>query len=97
MYAVGEAACVSVHGANRLGGNSLLDLIVFGRAAGIHIENILRQGVSFRDATEGDLDHAVARLDRWDDSSGGEAVDDLKKELQNTMQINFGVFRPNPT
>ena len=93
LYAVGEAACVSVHGANRLGGNSLLDLIVFGRAAGIHIENILRQGVSFRDATEGDLDDAVARLDRWDNSSGGEAVDDLKKELQNTMQINFGVFR----
>ena len=93
LYAVGEAACVSVHGANRLGGNSLLDLIVFGRAAGLHIENILRQGVSFRDAADSDLDQAALRLRRWDDSSGGEAVNELKKELQNTMQINFGVFR----
>ena len=93
LYAVGEAACVSVHGANRLGGNSLLDLIVFGRAAGLHIENILRQGVSFRDAADSDLDQATARLQRWDNSSGGEGVNELKKELQNTMQINFGVFR----
>ena len=66
---------------------------MFGRAAGLHIENILRQGVSFRDAADSDLDQAALRLRRWDDSSGGEAVNELKKELQNTMQINFGVFR----
>ena len=93
LYAAGEAACVSVHGANRLGGNSLLDLVVFGRAAGIHIEEVMRQGVSYRDAADSDIEHSLARLNRWDDSSSGESVSDLKKELQTTMQNSFGVFR----
>ncbi|MEM7220988.1 MAG: succinate dehydrogenase flavoprotein subunit [Pseudomonadota bacterium] len=93
LYAAGEAACVSVHGANRLGGNSLLDLVVFGRAAGLHIEEVMRQGVSYRDASESDVDAALARLARWDESSSGESVAGLRKELQNTMQLNFGVFR----
>ena len=93
LYAVGEAACVSVHGANRLGGNSLLDLIVFGRAAGVHIEEVMRQGVSYRGASDSDLEAAGARLARWEASSGGEGVAALRKELQNVMQINFGVFR----
>ncbi len=93
LYAVGEVACVSVHGANRLGGNSLLDLVVFGRATGIHIEEVMRQGVSYREASEDDLDRATARLSRWDQSSTGEGVAELKRELQNTMQVNFGVFR----
>ena len=93
LYAVGEAACVSVHGANRLGGNSLLDLIVFGRAAGVHIEEVMRQGVSYRAASESDLESAGARLARWEASTGGEGVAALRKELQNVMQINFGVFR----
>ena len=93
LYAAGEAACVSVHGANRLGGNSLLDLVVFGRAAGIHIEEVMRQGVSYRDATDSDIEHSLARLNRWDESDSGEAVSDLKKELQTTMQNSFGVFR----
>ena len=93
LYAVGEVACVSVHGANRLGGNSLLDLVVFGRATGIHIEEVMRQGVSYTEPGEDDLDRATARLRRWDDSIGGEGVAELKRELQNTMQVNFGVFR----
>jgi len=93
LYAAGEAACVSVHGANRLGGNSLLDLVVFGRAAGIHIEEVVRQGVSHRQASESDLERALSRLNRWNTSTGGEAVADLKKELQTVMQNNFGVFR----
>ena len=93
LYAVGEAACVSVHGANRLGGNSLLDLVVFGRAAGVHIEEVMRQGVSYRAASESDLEAAGARLARWEGSTGGEGVAALRKELQNVMQINFGVFR----
>jgi succinate dehydrogenase / fumarate reductase flavoprotein subunit len=93
LYAAGEAACVSVHGANRLGGNSLLDLVVFGRAAGIHIEEVVRQGVSHRSASESDIEQAMARLNRWNTSSGGEAVSDLKKELQTVMQNSFGVFR----
>ncbi|MCZ6642453.1 MAG: succinate dehydrogenase flavoprotein subunit [Gammaproteobacteria bacterium] len=93
FYAAGEVACVSVHGANRLGGNSLLDLVVFGRAAGIHIEQVMRQGVSYRDASDSDLEKATARLERWNASSGGESVAALKKELQMVMQNNFGVFR----
>ena len=93
LYAVGEVACVSVHGANRLGGNSLLDLVVFGRATGIHIEEVMRQGVSYTEPGEDDLDRATARLRRWDDSTGGEGVAELKRELQDTMQVNFGVFR----
>ena len=86
-------ACVSVHGANRLGGNSLLDLVVFGRAAGIHIEEVMRQGVGYRDASDEDVDRALARLRRWDESAPGEGVAALKRELQNLMQVNFGVFR----
>ena len=93
LYAAGEAACVSVHGANRLGGNSLLDLIVFGRAAGKHIEEVMRQGVAYREASESDLEASMARLNRWNESSDGESVADLKKELQTVMQNSFGVFR----
>ena len=93
LYAAGEAACVSVHGANRLGGNSLLDLVVFGRAAGMHIEQVMRQGVSHREASESDVEAAMQRLNRWNESSSGESVYDLKKELQTTMQNSFGVFR----
>ena len=93
LYAIGETACVSVHGANRLGGNSLLDLVVFGRAAGIHIEEVMRQGVSYREPSSDDLERALWRLNRWNESTSGEAVADLKRELQNVMQVNFGVFR----
>ncbi len=93
LYAVGEVACVSVHGANRLGGNSLLDLVVFGRAAGLHIEQVLRQGVTYRAASDSDLEGAMARLNRWNSSQKGESVAALKKELQTTMQNSFGVFR----
>lgn len=93
LFAVGEVACVSVHGANRLGGNSLLDLVVFGRAAGKHIETMLRQGVSQRDASESDIEQAMARLDRLNQSSNGESVPQLRSELQGIMQNHFGVFR----
>ena len=62
LYACGEAACVSVHGANRLGGNSLLDLVVFGRAAGIFIEEQLQQGIEYAIASSDDIDLAVGRL-----------------------------------
>jgi succinate dehydrogenase / fumarate reductase flavoprotein subunit len=93
LYAVGECACVSVHGANRLGGNSLLDLVVFGRAAGLHITDALRQGVDSDNASESDIEAALQRVNRWDDSDDGESVASLKKELQQTMQLSFGVFR----
>ena len=93
LYACGEAACVSVHGANRLGGNSLLDLVVFGRAAGIFIENALRSGIDMRDAGASDIEAANARLSRLESAPVGEKVPDLRRELQNIMQNHFGVFR----
>ena len=93
LYAIGEAACVSVHGANRLGGNSLLDLVVFGRAAGMHIEETLRHGVAGREASEADVERATARLARWNESGDGERVSDLRAELQRLMLVNFNVFR----
>jgi len=93
LYACGEAACVSVHGANRLGGNSLLDLVVFGRAAGLHLEEVLRQGVSHREASDSDLEAAQARLAKLNESTGGESVAEVRKALQTCMQNNFGVFR----
>ena len=94
LYAAGEVACVSVHGANRLGGNSLLDLVVFGRAAGLHIEEVLRQGVSYRAASDSDLEVALRRLEpmeRIDESASRSRT--LKTALQTTMQNSFGVFR----
>ncbi len=93
LYAIGEVACVSVHGANRLGGNSLLDLVVFGRAAGIHIRDILSQGVNARDPSESDFERINSRLERWDSSTKGENPAVVKAELQQTMQANFSVFR----
>ncbi len=93
LFAVGEAACVSVHGANRLGGNSLLDLIVFGRAAGKHIEEMLQQGLEQRQASDSDVQFAMSRLARLNESTGGESVPVLRAELQKTMQNHFGVFR----
>ncbi|MFP1678948.1 succinate dehydrogenase flavoprotein subunit [Alloalcanivorax sp. C16-2] len=93
LFAVGEVACVSVHGANRLGGNSLLDLVVFGRAAGLYIEDALRQGMTQYEPSNDDIDAALARVNRWNESKGGESVPALRKELQSTMQNHFGVFR----
>jgi succinate dehydrogenase / fumarate reductase, flavoprotein subunit len=93
LFAVGEAACVSVHGANRLGGNSLIDLIVFGRAAGIQIEKMLRGGLEQRLASESDIESAMSRLQRLSESTSGETVAPLRKELQTIMQNHFGVFR----
>ena len=93
LFAVGEAACVSVHGANRLGGNSLLDLVVFGRAAGKHIENMLSDGIEHRVASDADVEVALARLNRLNESKGGEDVVSLRSELQEVMQNHFGVFR----
>ncbi len=93
LYACGEVACVSVHGANRLGGNSLLDLVVFGRSSGLFIEKALREGIELRDASASDLEASLARLDRLNSSNDGEKVADLRKELQGIMQNHFGVFR----
>src|SRR5690554_5001838 len=93
LFACGEVACVSVHGANRLGGNSLLDLVVFGRASGLYIEQALREGIEQRDASASDVERAMARLNRVNTSNDGESAAVLRKELQTIMQNYFGVFR----
>ncbi|GAB5498306.1 MAG: succinate dehydrogenase flavoprotein subunit [Pseudohongiellaceae bacterium] len=93
LFAVGETACVSVHGANRLGGNSLLDLIVFGRAAGKFLEEHLRNEYGERRASDSDLEQAMTRLNQINSSDSGEPAHLLRKELQDTMQNYFGVFR----
>jgi succinate dehydrogenase / fumarate reductase flavoprotein subunit len=93
LYAAGEVACVSVHGGNRLGGNSLLDLVVFGRSAGIHIEESMKQGVDLKKASTDDIDKALERLNRLNSSTEGEQVAVLKERMQQNMQNNFGVFR----
>ena len=93
LYAAGEVACVSVHGGNRLGGNSLLDLVVFGRSAGIHIEESMKQGIDFKNASNDHIDKALERLNRLNTSTEGEQVAVLKERMQQNMQNNFGVFR----
>ncbi|WP_028108842.1 succinate dehydrogenase flavoprotein subunit [Ferrimonas futtsuensis] len=93
LFAVGEIACVSVHGANRLGGNSLLDLVVFGRAAGKHLGETLAAQTEARDASESDIDASLARLNRWENNQSGEDPNQIRKDLQNCMQLNFSVFR----
>ncbi|MBO9488768.1 succinate dehydrogenase flavoprotein subunit [Endozoicomonas sp. G2_1] len=93
LFAVGEIANVSVHGANRLGGNSLLDLVVFGRAAGNFLGTYLAETQSGRDASSDDLDAAMARFNRWESSDKGEDPVQIRKDLQQCMQLNFSVFR----
>ena len=93
LFAAGEVACVSVHGGNRLGGNSLLDLVVFGRAAGLYIEESMKQGVEMKNASLDDIDKALERLNKLNASTQGEQVSVLKEKMQQNMQNNFGVFR----
>uniref|UniRef100_A0A486XGM5 Succinate dehydrogenase flavoprotein subunit n=1 Tax=Rheinheimera sp. BAL341 TaxID=1708203 RepID=A0A486XGM5_9GAMM len=95
LFACGEIACVSVHGANRLGGNSLLDLVVFGRATGLHLGEALAATSEARAASQSDLDAALSRTQRWEDTKPGQGEDpvQIKKDLQKCMQLNFSVFR----
>ena len=97
LYAAGECACVSVHGANRLGANSLLDIVVFGRAAGMHMEAALQQGVDAVSVSESDIDKAMSRLQSWKTRSGSETVANIRSTLQKVMQEDFGVFRKQDT
>ena len=93
LFAAGEAACVSVHGANRLGGNSLLDLVVFGRATGMFIQKDLKSGGGVQPADKDDINNALHRLNALNNSESGYETADVKKELQQCMQNYFGVFR----
>ena len=93
LFAAGEAACVSVHGANRLGGNSLLDLVVFGRATGMFIQEEIKSGGGVKSANVDDIDGALDRLNKLNESNSGYDTSQVKKQLQDCMQSYFGVFR----
>jgi succinate dehydrogenase / fumarate reductase flavoprotein subunit len=93
LFAAGEAACVSVHGANRLGGNSLLDLVVFGRATGKFIQEELKSGGGVSSASKEDINNSLERLNYLNESKSGYETADVKRELQECMQNYFGVFR----
>lgn len=93
LYAVGECACVSVHGANRLGGNSLLDILVFGRAAANHITGFLKENRYHRPLNEESVEQALTRLNRWDQACEGEQADRVREDLKRVMEEHCGVFR----
>ncbi|HIG21379.1 succinate dehydrogenase flavoprotein subunit [Henriciella sp.] len=93
LMAVGEAACVSVHGANRLGSNSLIDLVVFGRAAGLRCGATLEAGASQPEVRNSQTDAHLARFDRIRNASGDQPVARLRADMQKSMQDNCAVFR----
>jgi succinate dehydrogenase / fumarate reductase flavoprotein subunit len=97
LYAVGEAACVSVHGANRLGSNSLIDLVVFGRAAGHRLGETLKAGAPLPAVPKGAEDLALARLDRFRFASGASPTSEIRNRMQRTMQSDCAVFRTSAT
>jgi succinate dehydrogenase / fumarate reductase flavoprotein subunit len=93
LQAIGEAACVSVHGANRLGSNSLLDLVVFGRAAGHFAADTVKKGSAHKQLPQDVTDKALARFDRFRNASGSTRAAHLRLEMQRIMQNNCAVFR----
>jgi succinate dehydrogenase / fumarate reductase flavoprotein subunit len=93
LLAVGEAACVSVHGANRLGSNSLIDLVVFGRAAGLKCVEAIKPNSPHKDLKKDAGEVAVARLDHFRNASGGTPTAELRLRMQRAMQDNCAVFR----
>ncbi|NML15525.1 succinate dehydrogenase flavoprotein subunit [Azohydromonas sp. G-1-1-14] len=93
LYAVGECSCVSVHGANRLGTNSLLDLLVFGKAAGNHIVDTALKTKSHKPLPADAADRTLARLARLESSTSGEYAQDVANDIRKTMQQHAGVFR----
>jgi succinate dehydrogenase / fumarate reductase flavoprotein subunit len=97
FYAVGECACVSVHGANRLGTNSLLDLLVFGRAAGLHIAEHVGKTKTHKPLPADAADKSLTRLARLDNSTAGEYAQDVANDIRATMQQHAGVFRTQAT
>ncbi|WP_419808866.1 succinate dehydrogenase flavoprotein subunit [Sphingomonas sp.] len=95
LFAVGEAACVSVHGANRLGSNSLIDLVVFGRATGKRIAEVQKPGQTHAPLPSGSEELALGRLDRFRHAAGGSPTAEIRNEMQRTMQKHCAVFRDN--
>jgi len=97
LFAVGEAACVSVHGANRLGSNSLIDLVVFGRAVGHRVGELIKSGSALPAMPKGGDDMALARLDRFRFAKGGSPTAAIRNRMQRTMQADCAVFRAEAT
>jgi len=97
LMAVGEAACVSVHGANRLGSNSLTDLVVFGRAAGLRAGQVVDKGAKVPDAPASATEAHIARLDRFRNASGSTPTAELRLSMQKAMQSDAAVFRTGKT
>ncbi len=93
LYAVGECACVSVHGANRLGSNSLLDLVVFGKAAGDKMLAEIKTGIAHKPLPANAADMTLARINRLDNQQSGESVSEVGADMRKSMQTNCGVFR----
>ena len=93
LMAVGEAACVSVHGANRLGSNSLIDLVVFGRAAGLRCGEVLKANAEQKPLAADAGAASFARLEKFRNASGTKKTADIRLELQKTMQVHCAVFR----
>jgi succinate dehydrogenase / fumarate reductase flavoprotein subunit len=97
LMAAGEAACVSVHGANRLGSNSLLDLIVFGREAGRRCKELIRPGQPHKTLPNEGVDFAISRLDRMRNAQGNTSTAELRSKMQKSMQTHAAVFRTGET
>nr|WP_295373370.1 succinate dehydrogenase flavoprotein subunit [uncultured Sphingosinicella sp.] len=97
LFAIGEAACVSVHGANRLGSNSLIDLVVFGRATGHRLGDTLKSGASQRPLPKGSEEMALSRLDHFRHAKGGSPTAQVRNAMQRTMQADCAVFRAEET
>jgi succinate dehydrogenase / fumarate reductase flavoprotein subunit len=93
LFAVGEAACVSVHGANRLGSNSLIDLVVFGRATGLYLKDNIKPGEAFDELPKDSADLALTRLDHFRNANGGTPTAELRLEMQRAMSQHAAVFR----
>src|SRR4051794_16346942 len=93
LMALGEAACVSIHGANRLGSNSLIDLVVFGRAAGLRAAEIVDAGAKQAELPKDSADMSLSRLDHYRNAKGGTPTAALRDRMQRTMQSNCAVFR----
>ena len=93
LYAVGEAACVSVHGANRLGSNSLIDLVVFGRATGLHLKETIKPNSKHKPLPADSADMALSRLDHYRNAKGSTPTAEIRLDMQQTMQKHAAVFR----
>jgi succinate dehydrogenase / fumarate reductase flavoprotein subunit len=93
LFAVGEAACVSVHGANRLGSNSLIDLVVFGRATGLRLKELIKPGTAHASLPKDSADLALTRLDHFRNARGGSPTSEVRLEMQRTMSGHAAVFR----